>query len=112
MQVPPAHASTSRLKFTNDHLNDPEEAWEKVMWSDETKIELFGIHSTRRVWRKKKDEYKPSNAVPTMKHGCGNIILGGWFSAKGTGRVHSIEGRMDGVMYFGQQPHSEDGGKA
>uniref|UniRef100_A0A8C7F607 L3MBTL histone methyl-lysine binding protein 3 n=1 Tax=Oncorhynchus kisutch TaxID=8019 RepID=A0A8C7F607_ONCKI len=33
--------------FSNDHLDDPEEDWEKVMWSDETKIELFGLNSTR-----------------------------------------------------------------
>ncbi|CDQ82348.1 unnamed protein product [Oncorhynchus mykiss] len=73
--------------------------WEKVMWSDETKIELFGLNSTRRVWRKKKDEYNPKNTIPTVKHGGGNIILWGCFSAKGTGRLHLIEGRMDGAMY-------------
>ncbi len=28
----------ARLKFAKYHLDDPEEAWEKVMWSDETKI--------------------------------------------------------------------------
>ncbi len=28
----------ARLKFAKKHLDDPEEAWEKVMWSDETKI--------------------------------------------------------------------------
>ena len=27
------------------------------MWSDETKIELFGINWTRRVWRKRNDDY-------------------------------------------------------
>ena len=43
----------AHLKFAKEHLDDPEEAWEKVMWSDETKIELFGIYSTRRVWRKR-----------------------------------------------------------
>ena len=32
-----------RLKFAEEHLDDPEEAWEKMMLSDETKIELFGI---------------------------------------------------------------------
>ena len=26
------------LKFGKENLDDPEEAWEKVMWSDETKI--------------------------------------------------------------------------
>ncbi|KAI4900533.1 hypothetical protein NFI96_006829 [Prochilodus magdalenae] len=89
----------ARLKFANDHLNDPEEEWEKVMWSDETKIELFGLNSTRHVWRKKNDEYNPKNTIPTVKHGGGNIILWGCFSAKGTGRLHRIVGRMDGAMY-------------
>ena len=36
----------ARLKFAKEHLDDPEEAWEKVMWSDETNIELFGINLT------------------------------------------------------------------
>ncbi|KAK6298276.1 hypothetical protein J4Q44_G00313310 [Coregonus suidteri] len=94
----PAHVQ-ARLKFANDHLDDPEEEWEKVMWSDETKIELFGLNSTRRVWRKKKDEYNPKNTIPTVKHGGGNIIHWGCFSAKGTGRLHRIEGRMGGAMY-------------
>ncbi len=93
----PAHVQ-ARLKFAKDHLDDPEEAWEKFMWSDETTIELFGINSTRRVWRKK-DEYNPKNTIPTVKHGGGNIMLWGCFSAKGTGWLHRIEGRMDGAMY-------------
>uniref|UniRef100_A0A8C7P3Q3 Transposase Tc1-like domain-containing protein n=1 Tax=Oncorhynchus mykiss TaxID=8022 RepID=A0A8C7P3Q3_ONCMY len=80
----PAHVQ-ARLKFINGHLDDPEEEWEKVMWSDETKIELFGLNSTCCVWRKKKDEYNPKNNIPTVKHGGGNIILWGCFSAKGTG---------------------------
>ncbi|KAK6320155.1 hypothetical protein J4Q44_G00092620 [Coregonus suidteri] len=61
--------------------------------------QLFGLNSTRRVWRKKKDEYNPKNTIPIVKHGGGNIILWGCFSVKGTGRLHRIEGRMDGDMY-------------
>ncbi len=78
----PAHGQ-ARLKFAKDHLDDPEEAWEKVMWSDETKIELFGINSTRRVWRKKRDEYNPKNTIPSVKHGGGNIMLWGSFTENG-----------------------------
>uniref|UniRef100_A0A8K9X9E9 Transposase Tc1-like domain-containing protein n=1 Tax=Oncorhynchus mykiss TaxID=8022 RepID=A0A8K9X9E9_ONCMY len=93
----PAHVQAG-LKFANDHLDDPEEEWEKVMWSDETKIEIFGLNSTHRVWRKK-DESNPKNTILNVNHGGGNIILWGCFSAKGTGRLHHIEGRMDGAMY-------------
>uniref|UniRef100_A0A8D0AGA8 Transposase n=1 Tax=Sander lucioperca TaxID=283035 RepID=A0A8D0AGA8_SANLU len=74
----PAHVK-ARLKFANDHLDDPEESWEKVMWSDETKIELFGHNSTNRVWRKKNDEHHPKNTIPTVKHGGGTLKMGrGW----------------------------------
>uniref|UniRef100_A0A3Q3KM81 Uncharacterized protein n=1 Tax=Monopterus albus TaxID=43700 RepID=A0A3Q3KM81_MONAL len=89
----------ARLKFAKDHLDDPEEAWEKVMWSDETKVELFGLNFTRRVGRKKKDELHPKNTIPTVKHGGSNIILWGCFSAKGTGHLHCIKERMNGAIY-------------
>ena len=75
------------------------DAWEKVMCSDETKIELFGINSTHRVWRKRKAKYNAKNTIPTVKHGGGNLMLWGCFSAKGTGRLHRIERRMNGAMY-------------
>ena len=65
----------AHLKFAKEHLDDLEEAWEKVMWSDETKIELFGINSTRHVWRKRNAEYDPKNTIPTVKHGGGNLML-------------------------------------
>ena len=42
----PAHVQ-ARLKFANDHLDDPEEEWEKVMWSDATKTFWSKLHSPR-----------------------------------------------------------------
>ncbi len=85
----------ARLKFANDS----EENWVKVLWSDETKIQLFGINSTLRVWRRRNAAYDPKNTIPTVKHGGGNIMLWGCFSAKGTGQLHRIKGTMDGAMY-------------
>ena len=69
------------------------------MWSDETKIELFGINLTCRVWRKRNAEYNPKNTIPTVKHGGGNRMLWGCFSAKGSGRLHCIDRRMNEVIY-------------
>ncbi len=72
----------------------------KLLWSDETKIQLFGINSTRRVWRRMNAAYDPKN---TIKHGGGKVMLwrggGGGGSAKGTGQLHYIKGMMDGAMY-------------
>uniref|UniRef100_A0A674ELB5 Transposase Tc1-like domain-containing protein n=1 Tax=Salmo trutta TaxID=8032 RepID=A0A674ELB5_SALTR len=89
----------ARLKFANEHLNDSEDNWVKVLWSDETKMEPFGINSTCHVWRRRNAAYDPKNTIPTVKHGGGNIMLWGCFSAKGRGQLHRIKGTMDGAMY-------------
>ncbi|CAJ0960101.1 unnamed protein product [Ranitomeya imitator] len=36
----------ARLQFAHDHLEDSETDWFKVLWSDETKIEIFGANHT------------------------------------------------------------------
>ncbi len=65
----------------------------------ETKIELFGKNSTCRVWRRKNAELHPKNTIPTVKHGGGNIMLWGCFSAKGPGRLICVKERMNGGIY-------------
>ena len=87
----------ARLKFANDHLYKPTCFWNNILWCDDTKIELFCLNSHRKVWRKGEAD-KPKNTISTVKHG-GNIMICGCFSSRGTGRLHVIEGRMDGTMY-------------
>ncbi|KAK3517652.1 hypothetical protein QTP70_014780 [Hemibagrus guttatus] len=94
----PVHVR-ARLEFAREHLDDPEEDWEYVIWSDETKIELFGKNSTCCVWRRKNAVLHPKNTIPTVKHGDGNIMLWGCFSAKGPGRLIRVKERMNGAMY-------------
>ena len=62
-----------------------------VLWSDQTKIELF---EHRYVWRKKGEACKPKNTIPTMKHRGGSIMLLGCLAAGGTGALHKIDGIM------------------
>uniref|UniRef100_A0A8C2KA76 Transposase Tc1-like domain-containing protein n=1 Tax=Cyprinus carpio TaxID=7962 RepID=A0A8C2KA76_CYPCA len=55
----------------------------KVLWSDETKIEHFGLNSKRYVWRKPGTAHHLSNTVPTVKHGGGASCSGGVFQLQG-----------------------------
>jgi hypothetical protein len=68
--------------------------WRNVLWSDETKIELFRHNDQLYVWRKKGEACKPKNTIPTVKHGGGSIMLWGCFAAGGSGALHKIDGIM------------------
>ena len=42
----------ARFEFAKRHVGDSQNVWRKVLWSDETKIELFGHQRKRYVCRK------------------------------------------------------------
>jgi hypothetical protein len=78
---------TARLEFAKRPLKDSQTMSNKILWSDETKIELFVLNAKRHVWRK-------PGTIPMGKHGGGTIMLWGCFSAAGTGRLVRIEGKI------------------
>ena len=82
--------TTAHLEFSKRHLKDSQTMRNNIFWSDETKIELFGL------WPHVSG--KPGT-IPTVKHGGGSIMLWRCFSAAGTGRLVRIEGKMNAAKY-------------
>jgi hypothetical protein len=66
---------TACLEFAKRHLKDSLPMRNKIFWSDETKIEGFGLNAKCHVWRKP--------------------------LAAGTGRLVRIKGKMNGAKYRG-----------
>jgi hypothetical protein len=83
---------TVRLEFAKRHLKDSQTMRNKIFWSDETKIELYGQNAKHHIWRK-------HGTIPTVMHVGGSIMLWVCFSAAGTGRLVRIEAKMNRAMY-------------
>ena len=55
----------ARLEFAKTYLRKPKSFWENVMWTNETKVELFGKAHYCTVYRKRNEVFKKKNTVPT-----------------------------------------------
>ncbi len=64
-----AHKQFAEDKQTKDY-------WNHILWSDETKINLFGSDGVKRVWRQPGEEYKDKCFLPTVKRGGGSVMSG------------------------------------
>ncbi len=74
--------------------------WNHVLWSDETKINLFGSEGVKCLWQQPGEEYKDKFVLPTVKHSGGSFMVRGCMSAAGTGELQIIEGAMNANMFY------------
>ncbi len=89
----------ARKQFAEDKQTKDMDYWNHVLWSDETKLNLFGSDGVKRVWRQPGEEYKDKCVLPTVKRGGGSVMVWGCMSAAGTGELQFIEGTMNANMY-------------
>ena len=70
----------ARMKFAVEHENWTIEDWKKVLWSDESKFNLWNNDGVGYVRRPVNQRFNPKYTTPTVKFGGGNIMVWGCFS--------------------------------
>lgn len=84
-----------RLRWAQEHANWTKEQWNTVLWTDESKFQLFG--SNRRVYvrRRQGERASPQCITPTVKHGGGSVMVWGSFAAGKVGDLYKVEGILN-----------------
>ncbi|GFU02774.1 transposable element Tcb2 transposase [Trichonephila clavipes] len=80
--------------------------WKKVIFSDESKSEIFTPPSIRKIWRKNKIALEPQNALPTLKHGGGNVMVWRCVANIGAGNLEFIDNQMNALAYIDVLRHN------
>lgn len=83
-----------RLQWAKLHRNWTINEWKNVLWSDESKFEVFGQKRRIFVRRSAQEKMLPDCIAPTVKHGGGSVLVWGCFSLAGMGDLIKIDGIM------------------
>lgn len=73
--------------------------WQRVIFSDESKFNVFGSDGRKYCWREKGHALDPRCTEKRIKHGGGSVMVWACLTPKGPGRLHRIDGIMNAVKY-------------
>ncbi|KFM62309.1 Transposable element Tcb1 transposase, partial [Stegodyphus mimosarum] len=88
-----------RLQWAKEHINWTDDQWSQVIWSDETKISLFGSDGRKYVRRRIGEELHPDCIQATVKNPV-SVMIWSCMSADGIGRLHVIDGTLNARKYI------------
>ena len=79
----------------------------RVMWTDESKFQLFKPDGNTRVRRKKGTAWDINHIIPTVKHGGGRVLVWGAIGKGGVGKLYQIKGIMNKEVYLRRMLHRQ-----
>lgn len=95
-----------RLAFAKKHVKWSRDKWRKVLFTDETKFELFGTKRRLFVRRRPGERFAKECLTPTVKHGGGSIMVWAGICTQGVTKMKRIVGIMDKKMYHSILVHT------
>lgn len=85
----------ARLQWAKRHQHWTVDDWKRVVFSDETKVNVWGSDGCKYYWSRPGDELKPHHLDLTVKYGGGGIMVWGCITYWGPGYACNI---YDGTM--------------
>ena len=73
--------------------------WNKVVWSDESKFQIFGSDGRAYCWKKSEEALTTRHVKPTVKFGGRSVFVWECFTFLGVGYLCKIDGGLDAELY-------------
>lgn len=74
--------------------------WSQVVFSDESKINMYGCDGRKYRWGRSKKHLKKTAIKETLKYGGGSIMIWGCITRDGPGELIKIDGIMNADKYI------------
>jgi transposase len=88
-----------RYKWAKKYQHWTVADWSKVIFSDETKINIWGSDGVKYFWKRPNDPLQSHHLDLTVKFGKGSLMMWGCMSIHGVGFGCQIEDIMDSDLY-------------
>ena len=88
-----------RTDWAERHCYWSEEDWCAVIFSDESKFNVFGSDGRDWCWRRPGEANDPVYVKKRVKHSNGSVMVWGCITRYGVGELHRIDGIMDRFIY-------------
>jgi transposase len=89
----------ARLAFARSHLEWTMDDWKRVIWSDETRMSLFGSDGRYYTWKRSEERLQPKHVRRTVKHGGRGLMIWGCITYDGPGYMTKIDDILDKQLY-------------
>ncbi|CAF3389221.1 unnamed protein product [Rotaria socialis] len=83
------------MLWVRQHWLKPKQFWDSILWSDESKFNLFGSNGRQIVWRQTNESMKRECLKPTVKCGGGSVMVWDCMAASGVGNLVRVDGTMN-----------------
>ena len=88
-----------RLIFARSHREHIFDYWKNVMFTDESKFNLYGPDGNKRAWRRPGSVLLDHHIRKMVKYGGGSMMVWGAICYKGVGKLVFVDGKMDSEQY-------------
>ncbi|QRW15697.1 Transposable element Tcb2 transposase [Rhizoctonia solani] len=87
------------LDWARNHATWLAQDWRQVIFSEESKFNVFNGDGPLRCWRRPGLSLDPCYTCKQVKHGGGNVMVWGCVTANGVGHLYCIDGHLTAVHY-------------